>query len=117
MIYPRTQRPDTAQGRGVVPVEDVLEPVAEALRTPMEVAEGRGRPVPPGGIRAAYVKCSPQLALVAVLKQHVQLALARRMKVVVAVGVEVLRVPGGFVESVGPRRIGGRCVHGLVRVR
>src|SRR5450759_5043124 len=108
--------PYTPQGRTEEPVVVDLEPVAEALSPRKGFVVRRRRPVPTGGTRAGFVKCSLQLALVAVFVQHVQFAFARRMKVMAAVGVEVLRVPGGVIESVSRGRIPGRCIQGFAFV-
>src|SRR5690349_19376434 len=67
--------PHAPQRRVDVLAVPKLAPVAEALIPRVAVDVLRGRPVPPGGIRTGYVKCSFECAFIAVLPEHIQLGL------------------------------------------
>src|ERR1022692_1701431 len=82
---------DTPQRRAVELEVDALVPVAEALIPRTVVVELRRRPVPNGGIRTGYVKTADG---VAILEQHMKLALRRHPPVLVAA-----RLQGGAVVS------------------
>src|ERR1039458_4937023 len=105
---------DTPQRRGVALAVVELVPVAEALIPRTVVVVLRGRPVPTGGIRTSFVKSTDGGA---VLEQHVQFTLRRRVPVLVAVCVEIWGVLLRLLKRVGQRSVCWRCIHRFVRVR